>query len=495
MVTYLLKRRLHAFLLRHRNNALHDADPDKILRSFFERDDAGVAEDPTALLFQSLGALCVRSEQDQSDSPATDAESKANDGVPENAAAKRVARVAKLLPRAFDEIDKNLVFRNPRTGEEVDVVQLTMNMLLEVFWNEGAALSSLKVREIKCLPTYSRASANRADREGWMMVKQWFGMDLGKHSQSLRFCRIKDHSFICGATEKDVPEMGGQPWRAPLSENDLVEADGRHLRLVLDPSGSMQVVIELSCASKAAAALWEQSFKTTFGTPVDVLVSSTLIVDAPEPSAWRSARPMMCKINNEELVVRDNSNTAYFPHQILLHADSIPGDPLAMLVVTQAPKDDDEIIGYSDDEDTELSNPVSLRLRAESEDVVNSWLEVFYKIVAVKGSRLNKVAIKKTVNNQLIFFKTHPGSAALPALTPQGPCMDDEAISADVMAVYYKRNIDRAMNEDNDDTGATKTSDENDDTIVTGEFKYIQGEHCEPGASQSPSRMRLERSG
>ena len=153
------------------------------------------------------------------------------------------------------------------------------------------------------------------------------------------------------------------------------------------------------------------------------------------------------KINNEELVVRDSSNTAYFPHQILLHADSIPGDPLAMLVVTQAPKDDDEIIGYSDDEDTELSKPVSLRLRAESEDVVNSWLEVFYKIVAVKGSRLNKIAIKKTVNNQLIFFKTHPGSAALPALTPQGPCMDDEAISADVMAIYYKRNIDRATND------------------------------------------------
>jgi len=95
------------------------------------------------------------------------------------------------------------------------------------------------------------------------------------------------------------------------------------------------------------------------------------------------------------------------------------------------------------------------------------------------------VAIKKTVNNQLIFFKTHPGSAALPALTPQGPCMDDEAISADVMAIYYKRNIlaaDDASDEENDDTGAT--------TIVTGDkkagfmggFLHISGAAVEAGA-------------
>ena len=63
--------------------------------------------------------------------------------------------------------------------------------------------------------------------------------------------------------------------------------------------------------------------------------------------------------------------------------------------------------------------------------------------------------------------------------------MDDEAISADVMAIYYKRNIlaaDDASDEENDDTGAT--------TIVTGDkkagfmggFLHISGAAVEAGA-------------
>ena len=484
LVTYLQRRRLQAFLARHSNATLDEVDPAKILQSFFQR-KGEIAADPTSVLYQSLDAV-LSAQSKEAQSASSDAEGTADSDSDEQVnTAKRKARIAKLVQRSFDEIYKNLVFRDPHTGEEVDVVQLAVDMLQELFWQQDTVLDRLKIRAVKALPTYSWASGNGAIREGWMVVKEWFGMDLGEHGQTLRFCRVKDHSFICGINENDVPKMSGQPWRVQLSENDLVEAHGRRLRLVVNPGGK-QFAIELSCASKAAAALWEHSFKVTFGTPADVLVSSTLIVDADEPSSWRSARPMMCKINTEELVVHDGSSTGSFPHQILLHADTIPGDPLALLVVTEGPEDDsDDISLYRDDESSasttfrSLSNPVSLRLRAENKDVLNRWLEVFYKIVAVKGSRLNKAAIRKTVNKQIIYFKTHPGSAGLPGLTPQGPCVDDEAIATEILD-----NDIEGTNGDHQDTDAGSVIDDNGDkeACFMGGYLHIGGAAVEAGA-------------